>query len=329
VSHDPQRERLRSWARRTASAVDARVDRDALRGWTERHDPDLRRPHALPPLVTLESDEGAHQTLHAPRVLIGRFSPQHGPVDLVPALLYDHELYRVSAPHALVELTSAGWTVRAVSPRALTRLGQRELTPHDGVAPLSHGDTLTLGVTSWRVLLHDDARADWERAREALLGSSPEPALFLSRAGGICGPRFPLPERRAHVLGRAFSLDTPDPPTQPDWDLCGLPEHERRYVAFRHAELRPLDAHDWEVAPLSPRHKVYVNRVPIDDPVLLHPGDELGLGALTFLFHHPAAEAPPARPEPDLPAVVDWTREHTRPRDRPDASSGAHDEEAP
>ena len=309
------------------STVDARVDRDALRGWAEHHDPDLQRPHALPALITLESDEGAHQTLHAPRALIGRFSPQHGPVDLIPAHLYDHELYRVGAPHALVELTSVGWTLRAVSPRALTMLGDRELTPHDGVTPLSEGDTVTLGVTSWRVRLHDGARADWERAREALLSQSIEPSLFLSRAGGICGPRYTFSERRPHVLGRAFSLDVPDPPSQPDWDLCGLPEHERRYVAFRHAALRPVDAIDWEVAPLSPRHKVYVNRVPIDDPVLLRPGDELGLGALTFLFHHPAAEAPPLRTEPDLPSVVDWTREHTRPRDLTLADSDATEED--
>ncbi len=316
LSHDPQSERLRSWARRTVSAVDAHVDRDALRGWAEHHDPDLARDHALPALVTFESDHGAHQTLHAPRILLGRFSPQHGPVDLIPALLFDHELYRISAPHALIELTSVGWTLRAVSPRALTRLNDRELIPHDGVTQLSHGDMLTLGVTTWRVLMHDDARAEWERSREALLGATLEPSLFLSRAGGICGPMFSMTERRPHVVGRAFSLDVHEPPPQPDWDLSGLPEHERRYVAFRHAELRPVDTIDWEVAPLSPRHKVYVNRAAVDDPVLLRPGDEIGLGALTFLFHHPTAEAPPAlRPEPDLPAVVDWAREHTRPRD--------------
>ena len=317
MSKEHETERLRYWARRTSGALDAHVDLDAVRGWAEPRDPSLDAAHALPPLLSLESPDGAHQSLHGPRALIGRFSPHHGPVDLTPMHLYDHELYRLSAPHALLELTSSGWTARSVSPRVVTAISGRELRL-GAALPLVTGDTLTLGVHTWRVTAHEDARARWERAREELLGADLEPSLFLSRFGAICGPRHILSGRRPHVLGRAFSLDGHAAPAQPDWDLCGLPERERRYVAFRHAELRPVGARDWEVASLGARQRVYVNRVAVDDePVLLTPGDEVGLGAITFLFHNPLHEAPLERAEPDLPEVVDWDRDHTSPRQRP------------
>jgi hypothetical protein len=124
-------------------------------------------------------------------------------------------------------------------------------------------------------------------------------ALFLKRHGGLCGPRLKLEPGSSPVIGR-FS-----PRSQPDWELSGLPEHERRHIAYRHAQLRPI-AQGWEIIPLTERHRVYINRQAINGPTRLTTGDEVGLGSVLLHFHYPDGGEAPWRRKLQVPTLVDW-----------------------
>ena len=136
-----------------------------------------------------------------------------------------------------------------------------------------------------------------------------EPALFLKRNGGVCGPRYVLDPSSGNMVGRSFppeetfGAQAPKLPAPPDWDLAGIHELERRHVAFRHISVRQYDEHAWEGVALSERHRVFVNRTRIQEPRPLHSGDEIGLDSLLLEFHDPTPR--PQTPRKNLAQLGD------------------------
>ena len=326
------RERASARSAHLREPLEQRVDLDALRGWRERRAPALRSAHLLPGLARLvrltpgpgSGPEGPRQAwaIHGPEVLLGRYHTTHGPVDLGLEGLLDHELYRLGAPHLRLKLHERGhWRVMTLSPSARTELNGAALAQTQREHDLVDGDVLTVGVVALRFEVQPEAdRARWMRLREDVLRTEERPALFLKRAGGICGPRHALDGPEGAVIGRAFpeaaSLARPRhwaAHREPDWDLSGSREHERRYIAPRHVALRPIHDHDWEIHPLSERQRTFVNRVEITEPRALVPGDEIGLGTVLFHFHHPQAAEPSRRHTIRLPHIVDWHHERAAP----------------
>ena len=323
-----------------AAPLDARVDLDALKGWSERREATLRSDHVLPALAQLslwgeQSEASASAlsaplcwTIHAPEVLLGRYSLQVGPVDLPFYGLLDYELYSLAAPHARLAMRQhALWHVTRLSPQAEVAVNGVALSSLHRAHPVRPGDRLRLGVLRLRFEVdpkRDDALKRWQHQRADLLRTQRGAALFLKRAGSLCGPRYALRAGRAAVLGRSFpspralnsSSPWPDHP-EPDWDLSGLPDEERRHLAFRHAALRPLHDQDWEIAPLSTRHHVSVNRLEIVAPTPLRDGDEIGLGGVLFYFHNPLAAQPSRHHTVKLPYAVDWLAERPSTREIP------------
>lgn len=305
-----------------------RIDLDIFRGWREARDPALASSHLLPALARLtllESETSSVEvasylqwTIYGPSVYLGRYHSSSGPVDIFFDGLLDHELYRLNSPHALLEMGERGfWTLRALARGGYVALDGEPIEPGDEAVPVGNRQRITLGVAHFRFdILGDGTLTSWTRRLEDQLRVQEKPALFLKRQGGICGPRHELEEGRAAVIGRSFprEQDLARPPhwnaaETLDWDLSGLREHERRHIGFRHAIVRPRNDHDWEIEPLSLRHRLTVNRLPVTEPKMLKTGDEVGLGSILFHFHHPHAERPSSRATVKLPNPVDWHHE--------------------
>ena len=301
------------------------IELDVLRGWSERLDPELRSEHLLPSLarlVPLQGGPGASAlpgarplTLHGPQVVLGRYHPQHGPVDLTPSWWSEAQLYKLGSPHVRLALQARGWRLWAISPGHLTLLNGQPLS-HEQTRgwPLASGDQLTLGAVTLRFEVGPTTLPQWERRLQDMLKTVDHPTLWLKRHGGLCGPMFRLTPRAKALLGRAFpgrgspGLGPLLPSSSPDWDLAGLYEHERRHLGFRHASLDwSQDA--WELNPISRRQKVWLNRRELQEPERLTSGDEIGLGGALLHFHDP--KAPYARlPELPVPKLIDWDHEH-------------------
>jgi hypothetical protein len=164
-----------------------------------------------------------------------------------------------------------------------------------------------LGATEWRFETTEFTFAQWERLVSDLIQTEGDGALFLKRGGGLCGPRHRLEPSSTFTIGRA------SPQGSPEWSLDGLFDHERKHIAYRHAQLRPLNK-GWELCPLTDRHRVFVNRVPISQPTRLDPGDEVALGSVLFHFHYPDGGEAPWRRNLLLPSLVDWTRDGEAPK---------------
>lgn len=295
------------------------IDLDVLRGWEERRDPELRRSHRLPALGELvqlseAGDPVARYPIRGPELLLGRYRARHGPVDLAFPYLKDHQAYRLAAPHARLQCNQDQWRLDVVSPRADTRVeGQAREHLHDPIE-LEDKTTITLGVTRFRFRTSDVSVAAWREIRDALLNQVGEPALFLKRRGGVCGPFRRLDEQRPMTIGRTH----PEPGLLPDtdrwpapdregWDLSGLFDHERKYVGFRHLVVE-LDQGRWTVRGLSSRQRTFINRVAVSGPAVLKSGDEIGLGSVVLRFHHPHRSVESSRPR-HVPSVVDWSGE--------------------
>lgn len=302
--------RLTQRRSRGDEALEALVDLGLLRGWEEPRNPSLRSEHILPGLAMLSLEDGQDTILelgiYGPEILIGRYHPPHGPVDLLPTGLRDHELYRLGAPHARLRQEEDGsWTLRPLAP-SLPMLVDDEPVKLGGATPIHHGSKLVFGLTMWRFTQLDTTPAQWERQASDLLKTEGGAALFLKRHGGMCGPRLRLEPGASPVIGRKSPLSAPE------WELSGLPEHERRHIAYRHAQLRPV-SQGWEIVPLTERHRVYINRQAINAPTRLMPGDEVGLGSVLFHFHYPDGGEAPWRRKLQVPTLVDWQLDGSMP----------------
>lgn len=301
------------------NSIESIVDLDALRGWEEQRDPALQAPHGLPALAELvqldDNDEAVWSyPIHGPDLLVGRFQSQYAPVDVVFHQLQDHQTYRLGAPHAHLSYEDGTWRFEVLTPRARTIVGEQSLTHLQAPVALSDGDRITLGVTRFRFHTHEVSPNSHRQTRADLIGDLESPTLFLKRRGGICGPRCQLREDQPLVLGRSFPPAGHLPNTEHwphhdpyNWDLCGVYDYERRFVAFRHA----IIAHHrgrWTIAPLSARQRTFVNRIAISGRVALSGGDEIGLGLVLLRFCEPGDDetikGPPTR---DVPTVVDWS----------------------
>jgi len=287
----------------------ASVDLDLLRGWSERIDPELRSDHLLPPLARLVALDhpGRALVLHGPRVVIGRYHPQHGPADLVPSWWSEPQLYKLGAPHVQLLLSSRGWRLKVISPTHHTALKggatPLSLTQEHPIAP---GDELTLGKMRLRFELDRQTLTQWEHHTEDILRTAHAPTLFLKRSGGLCGPSFCLVPRTHVTLGR--SLPKPLASAEVDWDLSGLFDDERRHLGFRHACL-DWTKDGWELSATSARQKVWLNRRELTGSALLSCGDEIGLGNVLLHFYDP--KEPSGAPELPLPSIVNWLGEHS------------------
>lgn len=292
------------------------VDLDVLRGWSEHRDPALRRGHRLPALAEFIQlgDDGpvCRYTIHGPDVLLGRFQSRYAPVDVLFDRLQDHQVYRLGAPHAHLNFADSQWHLQVLSPRSTTLVDGEPLEHLHKPRLLDDGDELTLGVTRFRFQSISGNDGHWRHRRQELLETVARPALFLKRRGGLCGPHRLLDEDTALVLGRTF----PIPGTLPDtnewperdknhWDLSGLYDFERRYIAFRHARIE-RDHKKWTITPVSSRQQTFVNRIAISEKIALQPGDEIGLGSVLLHFHHPDHDREQER-ERHIPTAVDWS----------------------
>ena len=294
------------------------VDPDVLRGWTEERDPDLRRRHQLPALAELNQlDDGnnvvARYPIHGPEVLLGRYQSRYAPVDVQFSRLADHQTYRLGAPHALLECDEGVWHLNVVSPRVETRVDGMTLEHLHDPKVIDDGTEVTLGVTRFRFRTGDVTVASWRQMRQRLFERVDEPTLFLKRRGGVCGPSHRLDEDRQLVVGRSHPApgDLPNTDEWPEvaearWDLSGLYEFERKYVAFRHLVVE-LHQGRWMARALSSRQSTFINRVPVSSGrVPLETGDEIALGSVLLRFHHPHRTLESSRPR-HVPNVVDWS----------------------
>lgn len=310
-------------------AEDLVFDLDVLRGWKEVHDEGLRAEHALPALAVLvcrNPDRTVRYEfrIHGPETYVGRYHPQNGPVDIIMAGLDDHEVYKLSAPHIRLVMSERGaWTVRPMTPAAITKLNGRPLMDARQTVALTHSDVLTIGALDFEFKTTGVSYDAWLDAKKAILVGEDETGLYLMRAGGICGPSVIVPRGGRIVLGRSFPLrgDLASGPwraeEQPDWDLAGLWEWERKFIGFIHAALVEVDD-QWYIEPVSLRQRTFVNRLEVTAPTALMPGDEVGLGSVLLHFHDPAdIHASTHSHTAELPAVVNWREEHTNPRLEP------------
>jgi len=301
-------------------------DLDVLRGWSEKHSAVLDAGHAVPFIAELVQRDDNGEILHAfaihgPEVYVGRFHPQHGPVDMILTELEDHEIYKLSAPHARFSMDKNGnWTVRTMAPSAFTRVNGELITDTQTPVRIKDRDTVSLGVVDFRFEVAGLTYQIWKNHQKELLLAVEKPSLFLIRAGAVCGPKLILDPAETVVVGRTFPSSGELPGEiwnvhdQPDWDLSGLRDNERKFVGYRHCELWCEDEDDWFVKPLSTRQRTYVNRVEVSGVTPLMPGDELGLGSVLFHFHHPSnIRASTDRRTVELPSIVDWKQAHARP----------------
>lgn len=342
----PTLERRRQRQRQLHEFAAQELVLDRLRGWREGVDATLDSEHILPRLASLTGidpgreaaisakapisssgdllDENGPSPLswdvRAPEVMLGRYSQQIGPTDITFHGALDHELYTLHSPHAkLAQIDAQTWHLTRLSPQAIVAINDEVVTQIHKAHPITHGDVITLGVLRMRFDVNREIELHtWRQKQRDLLRTQQGVALFLKRHGGLCGPRFTLPLDRACVIGRSFPastslhypLDWP-PFGASDWNLSGLPDHERRHIGFRHVSLRPIHDQDWEISPLSNRLEVTVNRISIRDAMPLKDGDEIGLGNVLFHFHNPMASQPSTRHTIKLPSAVDWHSEHS------------------
>ena len=311
-------------------------DLDVLRGWKEVRDENLRTDHILPPvahLICRHPDGGVRHefAIHGPETYIGRYHPQNGPVDLILSGMTDHEVYKLSAPHVRIVMSDRGdWSVRPMTPAAHTELNGTVLVDTRKQYTLRNEDRLMLGAVEFEVRASGVTYDEWLGAKKDILLNEDETCIFLMRAGGICGPSIVAPKGARIVLGRSFprkgdlSLGPWRGEEQPDWNLAGLYEWERRFIGFRHAALVQVDE-QWYIEPISQRQRTFVNRVEISGTTPLMPGDEIGLGSVLFHFHDPSdIRASTESHTAELPAVVDWREEHTDPRVEPISGSNTY-----
>jgi hypothetical protein len=305
----------------TRSDSQQSINLDQMRGWSDAPDPRLRRSHELPViarLVAIDGGGGAQMPLHGPDIYIGRFHPQAGPVDIIPTQLADHEIYKFAAPHVRLSYDDGDWVLVSTAPNGIVEI-EGERVEEVGIRHhLPIGARIRLGVVEFEFEQGPATYDEWLDARKELLEASDGPTLFLKRSGAIAGPSFRLRADRSNVVGRRF----PDPAAigaawpshrQPDWNLSGLWDQETKFVGFRHAEFT-CDGDEWTIKPISLRQRTYLNRVEIVGETPLLPGDEIGLGSVLLHFHHPAdLAASTDHRTAELPAVVDWQREHTSP----------------
>lgn len=271
-------------------------------------------------------------SLHGPETYVGRYHPQNGPADVILEGLDDHEVYRLSAPHVRLQMNTRGdWTVRPLTPAAVTQLNGTTLADTRQQFALQSGDVLRLGTVDFEFKTTGVSYDDWLEQKKSILVDTNETTLFLKRAGGICGPRVTAPRDGRVVLGRSFPLrdELSVGPwrieAQPDWNLAGLYEWERKFIGFRHAMLQMIDD-QWHIEPLSVRQRTFVNRLEISARTPLMPGDEIGLGSVLFHFHDPSdIRRSTETHTAELPAVVNWREENTSPRVQPiSRQTGGH-----
>jgi hypothetical protein len=271
---------------------------DVLRGWNESLDPELRRPHVLPALarLVLPSRDGEARVaeIHGPRVLVGRYHAQSGPVDLNFPGLMDHEIYRLAAPHAMISFVAGqGWQICPMSHLASIDLNGVRISDVSHPTGIQDGDQLQIGALNCRFEVGQKTLSDWFEARKRWMSGHREPSLLLMRGGGPCGAAFTLDPSRLSLIGRSFpSQDVqPDGPwgdlAQPDWNLSGLHDFERPFVGFRHAVVG-CDPSGWFVEPSTARQQTYVNRQLVEGRRVLESGDELGFGAVLASFLLPS-----------------------------------------
>ena len=318
------------------SDADEIFDLDVLRGWKEVGDVQLRGDHCLPALAVLVRrmpDGGRDELpLHGPETYIGRYHPQNGPVDVILNGLEDHEIYRLSAPHVRIVMSERGeWTVRPMTPAAVTQLNETTLSETRQQYAIRADDVLRLGAVDFEFRPTGVTYDEWLQRKKGALVGIDTTTLLLKRAGGVCGPRLTLDPARRAVVGRSFprSNELPSGPwraeEQPNWNLGGLWEWERKFIGFRHAALDQVDG-QWFIEPLSQRQRTFVNRVEVSSSTPLMPGDEVALGSVLFHFHDPSdvRRSTEARTA-ELPIVVNWREEQTSPRLQPIArDSGTH-----
>lgn len=317
------------------SAADSPVDLDVLRGWSERRHPGLQQSHRLPALAELvqldDRDRPVHSySIHGSDLLLGRYQSRYAPVDVLFYRLRDHQTYELGAPHAHLGIDEGDWRLRVLSPRAKTAIDGQPVDHREDPVTLGDGEVVTLGRTRFRFRTTDVVMSTWESQRQKVLSRVDEPALFLKRRGGVCGPFCRVDDQRPVVIGRSHPApgvlpDTdhwPDP-KRLDWDLSGLYDRERRHVAFRHAVIE-LKRGRWMLRAISKRQRAFVNRIAVTGAVALKSGDEIGLGSVLFRFHHPHRSLESSRPR-HVPAVVDWSQE--RPPSPPDRRGMADTDE--
>ncbi len=321
--HDAPRRPRHSQDRRPSAPsvlsadVEALVDLQRLRGWPEVHDPSLRAPHQLPALAELiQLDEkGPSQNshrIHGPYVIVGRSHFRHPPVDLSLYGLQDHQLYRLGSPHAQFFVDDERWYLRILAPRSTSALNGDPLLRGDAPRALSTGDEIRLGATTFRFFPLTTRLDEWRHQKQNLLEELQTPALLLERKGAVCGPLHDLDAKTPLVIGRSH----PGPNTFPDtshwpqldnhfWDLSGVYDQERTFLAFRHAGVEYRNG-KWVLCPLSPGYKTFLNAKPIAEAEPLHSGDRIGLGSLILRFRDPAQ--PHRSPRSSLiPDFVDWS----------------------
>lgn len=298
------------------AALESIVDLDALRGWSESQDPALRKPHRLPDLARLDELDG-HGTSHTyavrnPDVLIGRSHFRHPPVDISLHRLQDFQLYRLGTPHAQLFLDDDGWKLRVLTLRCPTQINGRSICDEDPPQLVRDGDELVLGVTRFRFSTTETSLGKWQRCRRQFLKNIDEPALLLERHGAPCGPHRRLSSNTPLVVGRTHPApgvvtDTMDwPEADPHfWDLSGLYDHERTYLAFRHASVEH-DGNGWTLRSLSTGHQLFVNGDALSEPTQLQPGDRIGVGSVTLRFYDPAT-AWHSLWTAAIPEIVDWS----------------------
>lgn len=297
---------------------------DVLRGWREVRDRELVAAHALPALAALiqidsETGELDRIEIHGPDVIVGRFQPQYGPVDLVPGNLRDHENYRLGVPHLYVRCDETGWGIRLLTTSSATYLAGEKLEESDRYYSVSHGDELKLGVARFVFESCEKSLECWQDVRGKLLREVDGPALFLKRNGGICGAFLRLDRAKASVIGRTSPEKGEVPGTQgwlqvpvPEWDLAGLEDRDRKHIAFRHARVLWDEGH-WWIEPMSQRQWTFVNRQRVRGLTRLEAGDEVGLGSVLFYFHDGQwAEGAVnlERTRIELPEVLTWNDGH-------------------
>lgn len=300
-------------------------DLDVLRGWREYREDELDAAHQVAPLAALvtRDADGSVRTkfsVHGPEVYIGRYHPQHGPVDLMLTGFLDYEVYAFSAPHIRLSMSKQGeWRVRPMTPSAKTAINDSKLEDTGARYPITDGDVLRLGVVEFEFQRTGLSYEGWKASQKAMLLDVERPSLFLIRAGAVCGPRFLLNPDESTILGRSFP-GRAEAPSQSwriegsiDWDLSALPDHERKFVGFRHCEFWCEGEDDWYIKPISTRQRTYVNRIEISGTTPLMPGDEVGLGSVLLHFHHPSNfDASTDRRTVELPTIVDWKQSPTR-----------------
>ncbi len=247
---------------------------ERLQGWDVPDPLDLALPDPLPALIELDVIRGGTTTgtvfaIRGPAVTVGRYTPATGPVDIDLGVLQEHERIRIGLPHLRVGRDMDGWWIEAMTMYYPTYLNGESLAV--GGARLQDGSLLVVGDVQFRVAF--TARAD----RPIGTPRPPGPCLRLKRDGAPSSITVPL-NRNEVTIGRS------SPHTGAvDVDLSALPDAERVHVGRRHARFW-LDGGVWRVAPLG-RSPVYLNRgAPIEEPVDLATGDEVGLGNVLFMF---------------------------------------------